>query len=283
MSEEKSVAAAENCGPLSKYCPVTLVETGIDAGIARLRRLISPAIFQAIVNWTEKIGHLAIYVALVLGLIFAVIAAIRMPDFELLYRAVIFIFTVALMQYVSFKLFRFNDLMLSRNRERVCSATIFDLLALVCFVGGVLLLAGDIYLAIKYGPDRLGYNLVRFLTIEATGVAALNFRQLNLEENADAGIGETALALLAFAGKALLPLARVVFGLFSVLTVIGLIRALIKVCDKMTLWESVDIGLNSVQIIRIAICVPVVATLLYLAIRLLTELCQSVLARNNNR
>ncbi|MDD3118689.1 MAG: hypothetical protein PHQ27_05895 [Victivallales bacterium] len=278
---KEEVAAAGNGGVPVKYGFSVKEDAVMGKATALLQRVFSPSRFDAIVAFAEKIGHWAIYAAMVLGLVFAIVTAIRIPDFELLFRAIILILGVGFMQYVAFKIFRFNTVMLAATREKTGAAVIFELLALAGIVGGLLLLARDLPLVFKFGIAPLGNILVRFITVEAIGIIALNFHRLNQEEDRTVGPGESALTLLAFIGKAALPLARIIFGLFAVLTFIGILRATIKVCGKVSFWEGVNIGFGSVSAIMIAVAVPVAATLFYLALRLLVELMQAVLQRND--
>ncbi len=285
MSNETSCSCGCAHGKLSKYCPASFIETFFDARLKQLQKLASPALFELVFRWIKKIGNLFIYPTLLLGLIIVAISSIRSGDYYFLLRAVIFVLFVVLVHYAAIKIFRLNDMLIGKTTEKTGVPLIFTALGFICAVGGALLLIGDLCLIGQNGAGRIFDNITRFIFMESIALIAFNFRQLNISEDENASISESALSVLAFIAKALVPMSKVIFTLFTLLTFILMIRAIFIACspDIERVQVAGYICISNAVTMLIAVGVPIIATLAYLAVNLIFSLWRAILSLNANK
>lgn len=262
-----------------KFCPAVIIEKFFDRLSHTIAHLVKPGRFNTIFDWMESIGHLALYPTLLIGLIFAITASIQLKDGEFMFRAVIFVLLIPILHYATVKMLKLNERLISATAERLNAPAIIHALAIICAVGGVMLLISDVYFTFKFGAAKIVDSLVRFVFLESLALCAFSYRSLNISDDEKAGIGESALTLLAFAGKAILKQSSAFFCLFSLLGLFGMSRAMYLLMGKATMWDGVNTGMGYARIILITVLLPIAVTVLYLALSLLLDLAKAIISR----
>jgi hypothetical protein len=222
-------------------------------------------------------GKFGLYAAMALSLVFALLMAIKVHNYELLFQGIIYFVILAVLQYVGV---RFCDVLERLNRStgaNVSSTAFLDCFALLSIAIGVTSLIGSLVPAILAKefwwiiPGLAGFIVSQYLAF-----IALNPSTINVNLVPESRAGEEALGLISFLVKSLAKLVPVIFGSFAAVGSLLLLYASVEIFTSESMIAELN-ALNAWYILVRSAALPFVAFLIFLLIFLLLDLCRAIL------
>lgn len=249
-----------------------------DALIGVLRKMLTPALFEAAKKWLLLIAHYVLYAAVGLNIIIGLIGAIRGESFQVFVVSLAFALAFMVIQFLAKTFNDANDKLVSNNPSHLSSASFLDSLALISALIGVVAFFYQTYLAIKLPSlEAFAMGVGALVLFALFSLLALNAKMVNVSMAAGAGAGEEALGILTFFAKSALTLASLLFGVAIIVLTISNLVELFNFFgnDLSTTWSnSLGIMGNTV----IAGLIPFAAYIAFVFLYLLIDIILSILA-----
>ncbi len=239
-----------------------------------------------------RFGHYALVIAGVVGLLSAIIAAIRFEQAELVFIGILFIVLLAVAQFTARRFLHSCAALLRATPTRTSTTSIYDVIALVYLVLGIALFLGMTYGAIRGGGYALLgilFALVTLLIFLSLAAASLHTRMLNIETAHNSSAGEEAVGILGYFLKLIPFMAPVIFGLFTILgALIQMVAVFIILFNEHALYALSGMlppaaggslaALGGVMIALYGALTPFIAYLLFLLYYLILDIVRSIVS-----
>lgn len=251
-----------------------------DALIGLLRKVLTPALFEAAKKWLLLIAHYTLYAAVGLSIIIGLIGAIRGESFQIFAESLGFALAFILIQFLAKTFIDADDKLVSNNPSHLSSASFLDSIALVTALIGVVAFFYQTYLAIKLPSlEAFAMGLGTLILFALFSLLALNAKMVNVSMAAGAGAGEEALGILTFFAKAALILVSLLFGVvIIVLTISNLVELFSFFGDKFKLISAWSKARGNMENTVIAGLFPFAAYIAFVFLYLLIDIILAVLA-----
>jgi hypothetical protein len=229
-------------------------------------------------------GYYGLYPAMVLLLVYGLVAGIRGDDSSQLLLAVAVIPALIVLQYVAS---RFLETLERLNRVtpgRITSSAVLDCFALLSFFAGAIALLGLTILAVQTKAFGLIVPAVAaFILCQYMASIAINPEALYVTIATTAGAGEEALGILSFFLKLSLKAVPVIFGVGVVWGAIGLGHAALQalLSPEMGGSRAAALAWQAGLIVLASSVLPLVAYGVFLAMHLSIDLLRGVVSLSN--
>ncbi|HTZ22141.1 MAG TPA: DUF4339 domain-containing protein [Opitutaceae bacterium] len=275
----------------------TLLADGVDRLLERVRRRLGSDVLQRSMALFAGMGQILIVIGAALGLLFAVIYAIKFNSFMLFLAGVLGVLAIAVLQYVAKRFLEGCARLVRSSPSRVASAAVLDCLGLILLIAALGILIAGVVGAIRLEAAVL---LVPAVVNAATwfflALVALHPATANVTVE-DASAGEEAIGLLSFFFKSslvMLPLGFFLCSLSGALTLaIGLFGGNApRVLPFLSLVpgellgsfagsipsEAVFSGIMGLSTLVLALLLPLITYLLFLFAYLLVDIIRAIVS-----
>ena len=230
--------------PQNNYCnqnsckTVQLVDYILDICKGRL----NTKMFESNAAWLTNIGNLGLYLAALLGFVYATVYAIKIDAFSIFLAGLGWVLLVIIAQYTASKLLTTSESLIRSTPSQLSSTAFLDCLAVIFLILGILSLSYFGYLAIKIKDlDSFWIGLSCLITCEYLAMISMNPEMLNITISKNTNAGEEAIGLLSFLMKGLLKLVPIAFGTGII---VGSINLVIAISQLLTAEDFMVMGAN---------------------------------------
>ncbi|MCK5058592.1 MAG: hypothetical protein KAT34_18195 [Candidatus Aminicenantes bacterium] len=249
--------------------------------IGFIKGLLTGKLLDFSIKWLTLIGHIGLIVAAVLGFLFFIIAAIRVPAGAgtLILYAIIWVIVVFVLQYTAYRFLPAGDNLIKNNPTRLASKAFLDCVGFLAMLAGIVALFYHIYLAIKL-PSLSAFltGLGMFVFLEFIALIAFNVETASMEIVGEASAGQEAIGIVTFFMKTLLRLVPIIFGLgIAVFTVIMFIDSFGLFSDT-RISAALASGTASAIMIAQFTLLPIASYILFVLFFLIIDIIRAILA-----
>jgi len=207
-------AKAKKIKGISHLFGVKLVEKFIEF----TRGIFTEKILEFTLKWALILGHFALIVAAILGLLFAIIYAIRVNDFYAFLYGIAWVILVFVVQYIAHKFSDAGENLIKNNSTRLSSKAFLDCVAFIFMIAGLVIFIVSIINLIKTGELRVfltGLGMAVFC--EFIAMVSYNYKTITMDVVKETTAGQEAIGIITFFMKAILKLVPLFFGVGLVL------------------------------------------------------------------
>lgn len=240
--------------------------------------LLNTKLLAFCIKWLTLIGHFAILVAAVLGLLFALIFAIRTNSFTGFLYGIGWVILIFVIQYTAKRFLPAGTTLIKNNPTQLSSKAFLDCFGFLVLIGGIIVLIMSIVEAIRYGAIQpFLYGLGTFFFMEFIALVSFNPDDININIVEENPAGQEALGIVTFFIKGLMKLVPIFFGVFIVIGTIFLFIDLIGLFGSRVeaAWFS---GYNNAESILQAALLPFAAYIFFVLAYLAIDIIKSILS-----
>jgi len=277
-AQEEEAAAPKSGKP--KFNEMVVVKL-FDKVLDFAGNLLSLKFLESNLKWAGRLGHFGLLIAAVVGLLTAMILAVKANSFYAFLAGIGWVFLVLVLQYVAARFSDASNVLIQSTPSQMSSAAFLDCVALLNIIAGVLLFVNGIITAVQ------GKSIEAFLTglgililCEFWACVSLHPKCLNMEISEEATAGEEAIGILSFFMKGAVTLVPIAFGVGVVLGTIGLAFAGVSVlvADAAELFAAQADAMKAGTSIILAAALPFVAFVVFVVYYLTIDIIRAVLA-----
>lgn len=232
-------------------------------------------------RWLEAAASVAAPVVAVLGLVLAIIAAVKLDSFAAFLAGIAWVILICIGYFIGRQFLISCQRLITNNPSMVSSAAILECAGLIGILALAGLLSGAIFSSIRLSSlAPLASGLAGALAVLYCVAFALNPRIISTTVNPAATAGEDALALLVIFYKCLVRLASVVFSSSLLIGAALILRSVVLLLGD-DLSEVLGGGVSSFKGVSLVIgglIYPVVISLSFSFFYLFADLCQAILS-----
>lgn len=230
------------------------------------------------IKWLERIGHLAILVAAVLGFLFALIFTFRVNEFTAFLNALIWVLVIFVGQYTAYKFLPKGVTLIKNNPTQMSSKAFLDCLGLLSLIGGIAMLVMGIINAVNYKSiEPFLWGLGMFILLEFVALISFNPQEVEISMVEDNTAGQEAIGIATFFVKAFIRMVPIFFGVGVVLGTVMLFISFIGVFGS-DFGRAFMQGLGDAQQIISATLLPLFSYLIFVVFYLAVDLIKAILA-----
>jgi hypothetical protein len=257
----------------------------LDYVLIGLRSLVSDSFFSAAEKNSIEVGRYAIYLAILLNVVFSFLSAVKFNSLDIGLVGVGFAAILIALQYSAIKLCGALKLLIRATTLRMSSTAFLDTLAIVALVAGVVCLMASAIVWIRLESiTALVIGIAIFLGCEQLGLMLLHPRAIGITITNRASTGEEAIAIVSF--FLMLPIRFVpgIFALGSVVSVLGTAVAFYLLLGKGATYlfrfpmpDSQFVALISCYAALISAAFPLLMYLYFVFTYLIVDVVRSIL------
>jgi hypothetical protein len=185
----------------------------VEKFIEFLRSLFSEKILAFMLKWAMVVGHFALIAAAVIGLLFAIIYAIRVNDFYAFLVGIAWFLLVFVVQYIAHRFSDAGENLIKNNPTRLASKAFLDCVAFLFVIAGLVVIIIHLIGLIRTGDfNTFLMGLGIFLFFEFIAMVSFNFKTVTIEIVKDTSAGQEAIGIVTFFIKGLMKLVPLFFG-----------------------------------------------------------------------
>lgn len=240
--------------------------------------LLNTKLLAFCIKWLTLIGHFAILAAAALGLLFALIFAIRTNSFTGFLYGIGWVILLFVIQYTAKRFLPAGETLIKNNPTQLSSKAFLDCFGFLVLIGGILVLILSIAEAIRYGAIQpFLYGLGVFFFMEFVALISFNPDDINIKIVEENSAGQEALGIITFFIKGLMKLVPIFFGVFIVIGTVFLFIDLIGLFGSSvgSAWRS---GYHNAEAILRAALLPFAAYIFFVLAYLAIDLIKSILS-----
>lgn len=263
-------------GPISGHLfGVKLVEKLIEF----LRGKFSEKILNFTLKWALVIGHFGLIVAAILGLLFAMIYAIRVNDFYAFLIGIAWFFMVFVVQYIAHRFADAGEKLIKNNPTNLASKAFLDCVAFLFLIGGLVIFIIHLIGLIKNGDlNTFLVGLGIFVFFEFIAFVSFNYKSISIEIVSETTAGQEAIGIVTFFIKGLMKLVPLFFGVGIVIgTVLLFISSIGLFSDARISGAWISGNANAMFIFNTGL-LPFVAYIIFVLYYLLVDIIRAILS-----
>lgn len=193
---------------------VKLVEKFIEFA----RKIFTEKILEFTLKWALILGHFGLIVAAVIGLLFAIIYAIRVNDFYAFLFGIAWVILVFVVQYIAHKFSDAGENLIKNNPTRLSSKAFLDCVAFIFMIAGLVIFITSVINLIKTGEITIFLTgLGMSIFCEFIALVSFHYKTITMDVVKETTAGQEAIGIITFFMKALLKLVPIFFGVGVVL------------------------------------------------------------------
>jgi hypothetical protein len=178
-----------------------------------LRSKFSEKVLAFTLKWAMVVGHYALIAAAVIGLLFAIIYAIRVNDFYAFLVGIAWFLLVFVVQYIAHRFSDAGENLIKNNPTRLASKAFLDCVAFLFVIAGLVAFIIHLIGLIRTGDfNTFLMGLGVFLFFEFIAMVSFNFKTITIEIVKEASAGQEAIGIVTFFIKGLMKLVPLFFG-----------------------------------------------------------------------
>lgn len=271
MAQAKKAAKA---GLTFHLFAVNLLEKLVEV----FRSILTSNFLEFCIKWVTRIGHFALILAAVLGLLFGIIAIIRGAPIVNLLLGVVFLLLVFVVQYTATRFLDTGETLIKNNPTQLSSKAFLDCFGFLTMIGGVVILVISIVELIKGGTiHNFLMGLANFIILELLALLAFNPDEITIKIAKGNSAGQEAIGIVTFFIKSFLRLVPIFFGVLIVIGTIMLLIALIKLFGRNPAFAWAQGEVYAKQILSAGL-LPFIAYILFALLYLCIDVIRSILS-----
>jgi hypothetical protein len=244
------------------------------------RGIFSEKILDFTLKWALIFGHFALIVAAVLGLLFAIIYAIRVNDFYAFLYGIAWVILIFVVQYIAHKFSDAGENLIKNNPTRLSSKAFLDCVAFIFMIAGLVIFIVSVINLIKNGVLEIfltGLGMAVFC--EFIAMVSFHYRTITMEVVNKTTAGQEAIGIITFFMKALLKLVPLFFGVGVVLgTIILFINSFGLFGNQIRTASAWISGNHTAEQILMAGILPFVAYIVFVLYYLVIDIITAILS-----
>ena len=231
-----------------------------------------------------SLGKYAIYISIVLNLVYAFLYAVKLNNLDVGLMGIGFALLALMLQYSAVKSCNSIMHLMRATTFRMSSRSFFDSMVIIMFMGGVVLLAVCAVVAIRTAniPVMIaGFAL--FLAFEEMGVILLHPESMGITFTKSARVGEEAIAIISFIWMLPMRYVSSIFGTGVTLSTVGTIAAFYLFFQEkqdpeiLAISPSFHVALLSGSTALVCAAYPILSYVYFLFAFVWIDLVQSIL------
>lgn len=264
-----------------QFNPMAISDGLIDKLIHFFRNTLTADFFNKNNTALEKWATWATPAAALIGLLIAIVGAIKVDSFQLVLLGIGWVISVAISYYIGSRFLSSCKRTIQNNPTKISSLEYLNAVGLILIIVLFGLVIGGIYTAVKFSSMGvllwivpLAVALVYYICI------FLNPHLITTEIVENASAGEDALAIFVVSWKAALKLSGIVFGSMTVIGAVTLLFALFdifKLEGRYLMHAGIELLSGSYLVIS-GLLYPFFIYLTFILIYLFVDLCRAILS-----
>lgn len=247
--------------------------------IGFLRGLLTEKFLEFILKWAKIIGHYGLIAAAFLGVLFAIIFAIRTNDFYAFLMGIAWFFLVFVVQYIAHKFSDAGENLIRANPTSMASKVFLDCVAFLFVIGGLIVLVSHLIGLIRNG--NLGIflqGLGVFVLFEFIAIVSFNFKTVTIEIVRETTAGQEAIGIITFFIKGLMKLVPIFFGVGVAIGTIMLFVDSIGLFSNQRIHGAWLSGNADASMILVAGLLPFFGYILFVLYYLVIDIIRAILS-----
>ena len=244
------------------------------------KKLMTSNLLEFCRKWLTMLGHIAIIIAAALGLLFALIYAIRRNEFDAFLYGIGWVLLIFVAQYTANKFLDAGNSLIKENPSRLSSNTFLNCFGFIAMIGGAVILILHIIAAIKgAGLTYLLEGIGKFLFLEFLAIVSFNPKEVTIKIEKGNNAGQEAIGIVTFFIKGIMKLVPIIFGAGVILgTVMLFIDGLGLFGSEIGIMGAFARCFGSAWYIFIAAILPFLSYIFFVFFYLLIDLIKAILS-----
>jgi len=242
----------------------------LDRFLEWIRRIFPPEKFEALSKWFVRYGHIGMFSAAILSLIFWIIAAIAEPSIIFVLYGIGYAVLLLILQYTAGRFLHAGGSLINSSPSKLASGAFLDCLALLMEVAGILLFLRFLM------RGQLSYFVVGlgvWALCDSIAYIALHPLMVNITISEDTRAGEEAIGIMSFLVKAVVRIVPMAFGVGSI---IGLV-ALLVATFSLLFGGTPEGGRAALKLIILCACLPFLSYVFFALYHLTIDVLRAIL------
>jgi hypothetical protein len=243
--------------------------------LAWARKVFPQAKFEALSGWFVKYGHAGVAAAVLLCLVFGVVAAIKLAGWIFLAQGIGLAAMLVILQFTAEKFLHAGDTLIKASPSRLGSEAFLDCLALLAELAGILGFLS--FFAQARNTDQwslLWVGIGVWALADAVACIALHPAMTNVAVDPQVSAGEEAIGILSFLVKLVVRVVPIAFGVGAVIGAVGLLFGIGSVLRGGGLLGAHA----SVKLVAVCACLPFASYVLFAFYHLAIDLMRAILS-----
>lgn len=185
--------------------------------LGRISAIMDEKRFHSLASLATRLGNWAVLVASVLALFLGLVLAIKMEGFQPLLSAIGFVLLLSVLHFSAVKFLDSGKQLIDASPTQVSTDAFPRSVALISFVGAIVLLVGSITTAIQLDSMKVFLQAVpAFFVLLFLVWLAINPELTGTKVAPTDSAGDEAIAIVSFFMKALLRMVPILFGVLTI-------------------------------------------------------------------
>jgi hypothetical protein len=175
--------------------------------------LLNEKVLNFSIDWTTKIGHYALIASALLGILFALLVAIRLNSFFAFLFGFAWVLLVLVIQFTAHRFVKAGDTLIKNNPSTLSSIAFLDCLGFLSLIGAVIVLVIGIVRAVQGGGIWFFLmGAASFVLLILFALIAFNPATINKSVGKKTSAGQEAIGIIVFFLKGVMRLVPILFG-----------------------------------------------------------------------
>lgn len=175
--------------------------------------LLNEKVLHFSIDWTTKIGHYALIASAFLGILFALLVAIRLNSFFAFLYGFAWVVLVFVIQFTAHRFVTAGDTLIKNNPSTLSSIAFLDSLGFLSLIGAVIVLVTGIVRAVQGGGFWFFLmGAASFVLLVLFALIAFNPATINKSVGKKTSAGQEAIGIVVFFLKGIMRLVPILFG-----------------------------------------------------------------------
>lgn len=245
-----------------------------------LRGKLTEKVLDFSTDWILKFGHYGMIAAAALGIIFALVVAIRLDSFSAFLYGLAWIVLVFVVQYTAVRFSNAGAKLVANNPAALSSKAFLDCFGFLASIGGLIVLIVSIIWTIRgAGISFLFIGLGVFILLEFLALVAFHPETTSTKIVKETSAGQEALGIIVFYLKGVMRLIPIIFGVgILVATVLLFIDFIGVFGDRFKVETAWMDGMHQAWQILLIGLIPFLSYLFFILSYLAVDVVRSILA-----
>ena len=274
--------------PSKKIDPMGLSNQLMDKLVTGFRNLLSASFFTKSEQFFKTLGLWATPVSALVGLLIAIVLAIKIDSFGAFLFGLLWVVGVAVSYYIGSKFLSVCEKNINNNTSTLGSVEVLDCLGLMFIAALCSVLIGGLYFAIKFSNlSTLMWTMPLTVFLIYAICLLFNPTLISIKIEDENSAGQDALAYFILFWKICLKLAGVVFGGLTAVGAVSLTYLLYVIMSGTQNFSNVSLSdLSSASgfgSVLFGLWYPFSVYVIVIGLYLFVDVCQSIMSNRSNR
>ena len=258
--------------------PMSITDGLIDNALTFIRKLLDEGFFERNEKFFVTAAAYATPVAAVLGLVIAIVAAVKTDSLAIFMLGFAWVGLVVVSHFVGSRFLVTCKSIIENNRSTISTPEFLNVSALVMTITMLAAIVGGIYLSIKMSEVEPLYTAVpvSILLLYCINLV-LNPSLISTQVTEGATAGEDAISISVIISKAAVKIAGIVFGSQTIIGSAFLAYSLVNVFKEDHFFGGITALLGGADLVILGLLYPFIIYIYFVFTYLIADLCRAVL------